>query len=77
MNCLRYFPTQAINFACKDFYKTLLNPYHPKKQPGKWFLGNMLSGAAAGATSLFFAYPFDFARTRVGADVGTGNTREF
>ena len=23
-NCARYFPTQAINFACKEKYQTLL-----------------------------------------------------
>jgi solute carrier family 25 (adenine nucleotide translocator) protein 4/5/6/31 len=29
-NVIRYFPTQALNFACKDFYKTYLCPYNPK-----------------------------------------------
>merc|ERR1711934_1020899 len=39
-NVIRYFPTQALNFACKDFYKTVFNPYHPKKEPFKFFMGN-------------------------------------
>ena len=39
-NVIRYFPTQAINFACKDFYKVYLCPYNPKKQPGMFFLAN-------------------------------------
>ena len=69
-NVIRYFPTQALNFACKDFYKKYLNPYNPKTQPGMFFLGNMASGGAAGATSLCFVYPLDFARTRLAADVG-------
>ena len=30
-NVVRYFPTQALNFACKDFYKKTLCPYNPKK----------------------------------------------
>lgn len=76
-NVVRYFPTQAINFACKDFYKIYLCPYNPKTQPGMFFLGNCASGGAAGATSLCFVYPLDFARTRLAADVGSGGDREF
>jgi len=76
-NVIRYFPTQALNFACKDFYKQTLNPYNPKVNPGKFFIGNCASGGAAGATSLCFVYPLDFARTRLAADVGSGGDREF
>merc|ERR1719498_2304118 len=76
-NVIRYFPTQAINFACKDQYKKIFNPYDAKKQPGMFFLGNMASGGAAGATSLCFVYPLDFGRTRLAADVGSGKDREF
>jgi len=76
-NVVRYFPTQALNFACKDYYKKTLCPYDPKKQPGKFFIGNCASGGAAGATSLCFVYPLDFARTRLAADVGQGGEREF
>lgn len=45
-------------------------------QFGKWFLANLASGGAAGATSLCFVYPLDFARTRLAADVGKGNAKE-
>ena len=78
-NVIRYFPTQALNFACKDFYKKTLCPYNPKTDPGKFFIGNCASGGAAGATSLCFVYPVDFARTRLAADVGSGpeGKREF
>lgn len=76
-NVIRYFPTQALNFACKDFYKKTLCPYNPKKEPFKFFIGNCASGGAAGATSLCFVYPLDFARTRLAADVGSGKEREF
>jgi len=37
----------------------------------------MASGGAAGATSLMFVYPLDFARTRLATDVGKGDAREF
>merc|ERR1711936_23861 len=76
-NVIRYFPTQALNFAFKDFYKKALNPYNPKKEPVKFFFGNCASGGAAGATSLTVVYPLDFARTRLAADVGSGGDREF
>lgn len=76
-NVIRYFPTQALNFAFKDTYKRIFNPYNPKTQPGMFFLGNMASGGAAGASSLIFVYPLDFARTRLAADVGKGTDREF
>lgn len=76
-NVIRYFPTQALNFAFKDYYKKIFNPYDPKKQPGMFFVGNCASGGAAGATSLCVVYPLDFARTRLAADVGSGGDREF
>jgi len=76
-NVVRYFPTQALNFAFKDYYKTIFNPYNPKTEPVKFFFGNCASGGAAGATSLCAVYPLDFARTRLAADVGSGGDRQF
>jgi solute carrier family 25 (adenine nucleotide translocator) protein 4/5/6/31 len=76
-NVIRYFPTQAMNFAFKDSFKKIFCPYNPKTQPGMFFLGNMASGGAAGALSLCVVYPLDFARTRLAADVGSGGEREF
>jgi len=77
-NVIRYFPTQALNFAFKDTFKKYLNPFDKKKQPGMFFLGNVASGGAAGASSLCFVYPLDFARTRLAVDVGkTGADRQF
>jgi solute carrier family 25 (adenine nucleotide translocator) protein 4/5/6/31 len=76
-NVIRYFPTQALNFAFKDLYKKIFNPYNAKKEPVKFFIGNCASGGAAGATSLCVVYPLDFARTRLAADVGSGGAREF
>jgi solute carrier family 25 (adenine nucleotide translocator) protein 4/5/6/31 len=77
-NVIRYFPTQALNFAFKDTYKKVFCPYNPKTEFWKFFFGNLASGGAAGATSLMFVYPLDFARTRLAADVGkTGAERQF
>jgi len=48
----------------------LLYKIDSKKEKVKFFVGNIMSGAAAGATSLLIVYPLDFARTRLGADIG-------
>jgi solute carrier family 25 (adenine nucleotide translocator) protein 4/5/6/31 len=78
-NVIRYFPTQALNFAFKDKYKQVfLGGVDKRTQFWRYFMGNLASGGAAGATSLCFVYPLDFARTRLAADVGKGaNQREF
>jgi len=72
-NVIRYFPTQALNFAFKDSYKQLfLAGVDKKKDFWRFFAGNLASGGAAGGTSLLFVYPLDFARTRLAADMGKG-----
>ncbi|OQR72707.1 hypothetical protein BIW11_01253 [Tropilaelaps mercedesae] len=78
-NVIRYFPTQALNFAFKDKYKQVfLGGVDKKTQFWRYFAGNLASGGAAGATSLCFVYPLDFARTRLGADIGKASgDREF
>lgn len=78
-NVIRYFPTQALNFAFKDKYKQVfLGGVDKKTQFWRYFAGNLASGGAAGATSLCFVYPLDFARTRLAADIGKkGAEREF
>lgn len=75
-NILRYFPTQAFNFAFKDTIKNLFPRADPKKEFGKFFAINMASGGLAGAGSLTIVYPLDYARTRLASDVGTGK-RDF
>merc|ERR1712088_243818 len=61
-NVLRYFPTQALNFAFKDTIKALFAT--PKD--------------AAGTMSLLFVYSLDFARTRLANDAkGKGGERQF
>jgi len=79
VNVVRYFPTQALNFAFKDTYKKLfMDGLDKEKQFWKFFAGNLAAGGAAGATSLMIVYPLDFARTRLGADVGKAAAdREF
>ena len=73
VNVLRYFPTQAFNFAFKDSIKGIIvgTTGKPKSFAGK--LGvNVAAGGLAGAGSLCIVYPLDYARTRLASDVGAG-----
>lgn len=78
VNVVRYFPTQALNFAFKDKFKQIFMRGVKQEDFWKFFAANLASGGAAGATSLMIVYPLDFARTRLGADVGkSAADREF
>jgi len=80
-NVIRYFPTQALNFAFKDYFKRLFNFNKDKDGYMKWFAGNLMSGGLAGASSLFFVYSLDYARTRLANDAKSakkgGGDRQF
>jgi len=78
-NCIRYFPTQALNFAFKDKIKVL---FKQNKNDGYVvnFSKNIASGGAAGALSLCFVYSLDFARTKLANDTKSakkGGEREY
>lgn len=78
-NCLRYFPTQALNFAFKDKIKAKFKV--SKQDPwGTKFGKNIASGGIAGAMSLMFVYSLDYARTRLANDnksAKKGGERQF
>lgn len=79
-NVIRYFPTQALNFAFKDYFKRLFNFKKDRDGYWKWFAGNLASGGAAGASSLLFVYSLDYARTRLANDskaAKKGGERQF
>merc|ERR1712213_92057 len=76
-NVLRYFPTQALNFAFKDTIKGMFKTAKDASQVEK-FATNILSGGFAGSLSLLFVYSLDFARTRLANDAkGKGGERQF
>jgi len=66
-NVLRYFPTQALNFAFKDKIKAA---FACPKDAGniQKAATNIGSGGAAGSLSLLFVYSLDYARTRLAND---------
>merc|ERR1712042_304442 len=70
-NCIRYFPTQALNFAFKDKIKIMFK--QSKSDPyAVNFAENIASGGVAGAMSLCFVYSLDFARTKLANDAKSG-----
>ena len=71
-NIIRYFPTQAFNFAFKDSIKAMFPRADKHTEFWKFFAINMASGGLAGAGSLMIVYPLDYARTRLASDVGAG-----
>jgi solute carrier family 25 (mitochondrial adenine nucleotide translocator), member 4/5/6/31 len=72
-NVIRYFPTQAFNFAFNDAFKRQLSG--DSSQASLLFLANIASGSLAGFTTLCVVYPLDYARIRLANDVGP--TRHF
>merc|ERR1712210_78838 len=61
-NVLRYFPTQALNFAFKDAIKAAFAV--PKDASNGYKFGmNIASGGAAGTMSLLFVYSLVYTRT--------------
>merc|ERR1712037_551773 len=76
-NVLRYFPTQALNFAFKDTIKAMFKVDKNAPQYVK-FGTNIASGGLAGSLSLTLVYSLDFARTRLANDAkGNGGERQF
>lgn len=78
---IRYFPTQALNFAFKDFYKRKFSNLKQNSSFWDTLLINVFCGSIAGASTQFFVYPMDFIRTRLTNDIlmaqAGGATRQF
>lgn len=66
-NCLRYFPTQALNFAFKGQIKKTFAVAKDASNVKK-FSSNIAAGGIAGSMSLCFVYSLDYARTRLAND---------
>jgi len=76
-NVLRYFPTQALNFAFKEQFKSIFAVSKDASYATKT-AANIASGGCAGTLSLLFVYSLDFARTRMANDAkGKDGKRQF
>lgn len=75
---LRYYPSVALNFSLKDLYRSILRG--GDSHMATIFAGpsaNFIAGAAAGCTTLVIIYPLDIAHTRLAADLGRSESRQF
>jgi solute carrier family 25 (adenine nucleotide translocator) protein 4/5/6/31 len=76
-NVLRYFPTQALNFAFKDSIKAQFKVAKDASVTSK-LAANVAAGGLAGSLSLTVVYSLDFARTRLANDnKGADGKRQF
>lgn len=72
--CRKHWPTFMI---WQDLYKNILRS---NSQEGDLLSGpsaNFIAGSAAGCTTLIIIYPLDIAHTRLAADLGRTETRQF
>lgn len=53
-NVIRYFPTQALNFAFRDTYKSMFAFKKDRDGYWTWMAGNLASG---GVSFFFFFFP--------------------
>jgi len=76
-NCIRYFPTQALNIMFKNQIKGV--PALGKNKADSYALAltkNVFAGGLAGWGSSCFVYHLDYARTRLSNDVKAGKGGE-
>jgi len=50
-NVIRYFPTQALNFAFRDTYKSMFAFKKERDGYAKWMMGNLASGGVSNPTA--------------------------
>ncbi|XP_010443294.1 PREDICTED: probable ADP,ATP carrier protein At5g56450 [Camelina sativa] len=75
---LRYYPSVALNFSLKDLYRSILrNSSSQENHIFSGALANFMAGSAAGCTALIVVYPLDIAHTRLAADIGKPEARQF
>eukprot|EP01084_Bolivina_argentea_P031510 58320_1 len=68
-NCLRYFPTQSLNFMFKEKLQSKLKKYHNSNGSlSSELLFNTLSGSCAGLFSLTILYSLYYSRVRLAND---------
>ncbi|KMT17927.1 hypothetical protein BVRB_2g034510 isoform A [Beta vulgaris subsp. vulgaris] len=74
---LRYYPSVALNFSLKDLYRDVLKNDDDGPPIMSGAAANFFAGAAAGCTTLIIVYPLDIAHTRLAADIGKADARQF
>lgn len=64
-NVIRYFPTQALNFAFRDTYKSMFAFKKERDGYAKWMMGNLASGGVSKSTSSIEKSLLTYYRLRV------------
>jgi solute carrier family 25 phosphate transporter 23/24/25/41 len=64
VNCVRIFPTSALQFYCYETYKRMLLD-HYTTQKDLTPLQRLYAGGMAGISALIFTYPLEFVRCRL------------
>jgi len=72
VNCLRYAPQQGSALAFNDAIKGVFPKFDEKTQFWQAFGSKLMAGGLAGGSANVICYPFDFARTRLASDLGSG-----
>lgn len=62
---LRYYPTQALNFAFNDFFKRLFNRKKEVNGSISWISANFASGGLAGSVSALLNYTLEFPKFKL------------
>ena len=77
-NVMRYFPTQALNFAINDTVNDIFFPLGKRSYSyyDQLWRG-LVAGGAAGGTSLAFVYSLDLVRTRLSVDIGKKGEKNY
>jgi solute carrier family 25 (adenine nucleotide translocator) protein 4/5/6/31 len=71
INVVRYFPTQALGFSFKEYFNSKLHGISLSANPKiSYLINRVLSGGLAGVATTLFVHPLDYARTRIGVDLG-------
>lgn len=60
-NVIRYFPTQALNFAFRDTYKSMFAFKKERDGYAKWMMGNLASGGVSQAPQMPLVIPTNHA----------------
>ncbi|KAE9550244.1 hypothetical protein FO519_006542 [Halicephalobus sp. NKZ332] len=75
---VRCFPSYALNFAFRDYFRLIfLAEVDKKREPIRFILGNIAAGGAGGGTTLCICYPLDFVRTRLAVDSRHDGKKKF
>ena len=76
-NFIKYYPSEVISILSFNLVRPLLPKYDPRTNFWKQLASSLSTGVVVGFLSISVSYPLEYIRTRLAADIGTHQTREF